>query len=69
MWLTERIYFLMLSGHKDLSMHLGQLFHITVISVKQRISLKIVEAVFNIWSQRDLSLYGRILTEKTLYSY
>lgn len=29
----------MLSGHKDLFMHWGQLFHITVISVKQRISL------------------------------
>ena len=26
-------------GHEDLFMHWGQLFHITVISVKQRISL------------------------------
>ena len=28
-----------LSGHKDQFMHWGQLFHITVISVKHRISL------------------------------
>ena len=30
---------LMLNDHKDLFMHRGQLFHFTVISVKQRISL------------------------------
>ena len=43
MWLgktaNERICLFKLSGHEDLFMHRGQLFHITVISVKQRISL------------------------------
>ena len=61
--LIERICLLMLSGHKDLFMHWGQLFHIT-----ENFNSKInkLQKLFNIWSQLDLSLYGGIVIAKTL---
>ena len=64
--LKERICLLMLNGQKDLFMHWGQLFHITVISETENFTSKInkLQKLFNIWSQRDLSLYGRISIAK-----
>ena len=61
--LIERICLLMLSGHKDLSMHWRQLFHITLISVKQTISpLKQT-------SCRTFLIYGHNVTYRCMVEY
>ena len=61
--LIERICLLMLSGHKDLSMHWRQLFHVTLISVKQTISpLKHTNC-------RTFLIYGHNVTYRCMVEY